>query len=142
MNILVGDYSEWRKRVFECVFKTDLYQSLICETPNCTYKSEGNDTIKRFDLPVELQETRTTQTVSSLLNQYKHIHGTFASDYKCDGCKKVGTCTKLDQISEVSDVLIINLLIFKYDKNTHTTRKIFPNLKIDNEINDFRVSWK
>jgi len=72
----------------ECVFKTDLFQSLICETPNCTYKSEGNDTIKRFDLPVELQETRTTQTVSSLLNQYKHIHGTFASDYKCDGCKK------------------------------------------------------
>ena len=76
-----------------------------------------------------------------MLNKFKDTRGNFADDYTCDDCKTLGSCTKVDQILEVSDILIIHLLLFKYDINAGAIKKVIPNLKIDEEISEFRGDW-
>ena len=49
------------------------------------------------------------------------------------GCNKKGCCTKSTSITDINDIFIIQLIIFSYDR-LGNTRKIIPNLIIDQEI--------
>ena len=56
-------------------------------------------------------------------------------NYRCDNCHSVGFCTKEYYIANLPEVLIIQLIIFKF---THgRMKKIIPTLHIDEEISIF-----
>ena len=70
-------------------------------------------------------------------------------EYMCNlgkhgGCHKVDTCSKSSHINELKDVLIVQLLIFTYDSNPNShsfghKRKIFPNLIVNQEIDQYSL---
>ena len=56
-------------------------------------------------------------------------------DYRCENCNKKGFCTISSSITHIADVLIIQLIIFRYIGGT--TKKVIPSVIIDNEIRVF-----
>ena len=59
-------------------------------------------------------------------------HGRPLTDYKCDGCQTINSCTKAYYVTHISDFVIIQLNIFKYVEGA--IKKMIPTLMIDEEI--------
>ena len=64
-----------------------------------------------------------------------HPHGRPLLDYRCDNCHSLGSCTKGYYVTDISDVLIIQLVIFKFTNGR--MKKVIPSLCIDEEITIF-----
>ena len=59
--------------------------------------------------------------------------GEYLENYRCvDGCEKLDTSPNAVYVTQLSDALIIQLNIFKY--NDGITQTFIPNLSIDEEI--------
>ena len=61
--------------------------------------------------------------------------GGYLGNCRCrDGCQKLNTSTKAVYDTNLSDPLIIQLNIFKYIGVVTISKKVIPNLGIDEEI--------
>ena len=109
-------------------------RSIIPEIPGgCGAKQE------RFEnhqiLKLSVQESDYQQSVQDILNST--FNSELLDEYRCaigenNGCQQVGFCKKTTLITELKDLLIIQLKIFDAGLN-----KIFPAFHVDKEITLF-----
>ena len=81
---------------------------------------------------IELEDTRNLQTVNGILNKVMDPHGRPLTDYRCDGCQTMSSCTKAYCVTHLSEFVIIQLNVFKYIDGA--IKKMIPTLRIDEEI--------
>ena len=91
-----------------------------------------------LNLTFELS-TCSFQDISSLIGQSQRSRAPLG--YRCDKCGQDNTCDKVDLISGLADVLIINLKIFTYDPVRNIMTKVVPNLNINQELNNLWGNW-
>ena len=72
--------------------------------------------------------TSFTQDIVSLITQSQRSRAPLG--YRCDNCGQENTCDKVDLITGLGDVLILNLKIFTYDAMKNRMVKLVPNLNI------------
>ena len=85
----------------------------------------------------------TPQTIKGLMDRLFDIHGYRIPDYRCEieidehgntkGCDQIGHCNQSVQITEMGDIMILQLKIYTADVYGQRS-KIFPNILIDQEI--------
>ena len=63
-------------------------------------------------------------------NQCK-VYLTRIPDYCCENCNKVHVCTTSSPVSNIVEMLMVQLVIFRYDPINNRSRNLIPNLKID-----------
>ena len=112
----------------ECMFKVTMLEWLVCD--NCGKRIDQN--VEGIDIGLNVKDAIGTQTVTGLLSHLQNA--TQLVDYKCDQCHRVNKCTKADLISHTSDMLILNLKLFKTVDNYGTIKKITPKLNIQDEL--------
>ena len=114
----------------DCIFKVVKLETTVCENNDCGHAINKEDT--SFDWSLNVKDARDFQTISGILNELMDPRGRAMPDYRCDECSIAGSSTKAVCVTHLSEVLIIQLSIFKFIDNT--TKKIIPNLIIDEEI--------
>ena len=124
-------------------FGVTIEESFVCEERlgGCEEKFDKPE-CQRI-LPLRIEETFEIQTVQNLLD--KHVDYHIPEDYRCElglhgGCKKINTVSKASLVTELKDILIVQLVIFTHDiegNNPFVKRKIFPAIDIDHNITTF-----
>ena len=114
----------------ECIFKLTMLESTVCEKDDCGKAINVDNSHNVWT--VELEDTRNLQTVSGILNNVMDPRGRPLTDYRCDGCQTINSCTKAYYVTHISDFVIIQLNIFKYIDGA--IKKMIPTLRIDEEI--------
>ena len=61
-------------------------------------------------------------------------------DYCCENCNKVAFCTTSSSVSNIAEMLIFQLVIFRYNSSNNRSRKLILNLKIDDTVTLFETS--
>ena len=84
---------------------------------------------KSNNMSLEVESTICIQTVNKLLNHFMDPRGMHLEDNVCDKCGLKNSSTKAVTVTQLSDVMIIQLKIFKVLHGIST--KVFPNLIID-----------
>ena len=104
--------------ISQSVFCIKFQESIVCDRDlqGCGEKSERCE----YDqiLKLEIQETNELQSVENIL--IRSFGNEMPKGYKCNlgpngGCGKENTCSKTSHVTELKDILIVQLLIFTYD---------------------------
>ena len=93
----------------DCMFKVAMLESLVCDDNNCGKRIDTN--VEGIDIGLNVEDTINTQTVTGLLCNLQN--STRLVGYRCDKCENLNTSSKADLISHTSDMLILNLKLFK-----------------------------
>ena len=114
----------------DCMFKIDKLESTLCVSNDCghTINSDG----ACIDWSLHIEDSHNLQTISGILHDLMDPNGRPLQGYKCDGCKRLNTSTKAVCVTQLSDILIIQLNIFKFIDGL--SKKVIPTLNIDEEI--------
>ena len=114
----------------ESSFRLSFLESLLCQ--NCNNPSEHTEYYNmcriRFPNPYNL-ENSVKSFIEKLTNERELIR-----DYQCSNCQTGTNATKSTTLFNVSDALITQLVIFRYDQSTGVMRKLVPNITIETEI--------
>ena len=95
----------------DCMFKVDKLESAICN--DCVHTTNNDGVCIYWSL--HLVDSSNFQTISGMLHQLMDLRGEYLENYRCaDGCQKLNTSTMTVYVTQLSDVLIIQLNIFKY----------------------------
>ena len=122
----------------ESLFRIKLNESVVCER-NLGGCGEKFDKYECHQvLKLQVQETYE-QSVQHILNSPFNYH--MPEGYRCNlglegGCHKIGSCSKASLVSELRDLLVIQLLIFSYDTYGRR-RKLFPGFNVEQQITQF-----
>ena len=81
-------------------------------------------------LRLDVQDTHELQSVQGLHDRLFDSHGRRIPDCSCENCIKVGCCTTSTSLWDTDKILIVQLLIFRYDPMNNRIRKLIPNLRI------------
>ena len=116
------------------IFRVQVTQTTKCEVNKGGCGIQQDDLEHRQILKLNINETYNQQTVQSLIQNYHEDD--IPEDYRCQlgpsgGCEKINSCNRLSFITQVKDVLVIQLAVFRYDVNGGA-RKFTPNLTINN----------
>ena len=82
---------------------------------------------------MQVKETLELQSIQETLNSVFSYHERLP-DYRCNlgargGCNKTGYCSKVSLVTELRDVLVIQLPISSYNEQGHS-RKCFLQLTV------------
>ena len=105
-----------------CMFKVGTLETTVCQ--NCGHSIDKSETCNHISL--NLEDTNNLQTVSGILNMVMDPHGKLLLDYRCDNCHSICSCTKAYCVTDISDVLIIQLVIFKFTNGR--IKKVIPSV--------------
>ena len=114
------------------VFQISCSQSVLCQT--CYNPSEKTvyDSYCRIEFPDRFNENSIENEISKLVND---PHGEFLQEaYPCPTCRIRTIATKSTVVFNVADTLIIQLIIFGFDRTTNSSKKLAPNLTIETKI--------
>ena len=112
----------------DCISKIQTHASWICQS--CEHSADKIEEHSHINL--KFSSTTDMHTVKTLINFYmrkEHSH-----DYTCDNCHRLGSCTEQTTITSCSDLIIITLGVFEYDRRLNMSHKIFPDVTIDESI--------
>ena len=113
-----------------CMFKVVMLEVTVCENTACNHTLNKTDT--GVDLSLNIKDSEDVQTINGNLDDLQNPHVMLLSDYRCDRCNIIGTSSKAVCITHLSDVLIIQLCIFKFRNGV--IKKLRPTLHINEEI--------
>ena len=126
----------------DCIFTVSCLESVQCTGSQdgtiAGCMNEPRRIVNNMDLTLELNDS-LDQNISSLILQSQRSRAPLG--YRCDNCGQEDTCDKVDLITGLSDILIINLKIFSYDHVTNRMTKKVPNLSINSELKDIWGQW-
>ena len=55
-------------------------------------------------------------------------------DYCCENCNQVGFCSISSSASNIAKIFVLQLVLFRYDPMNNRSRKLMPNLKINDTV--------
>eukprot|EP00111_Clytia_hemisphaerica_P024389 TCONS_00071962-protein len=114
------------------VFQISCLQSVLCQT--CYNPSEKTvyDSYCRIEFPDRFRENSIENEISKLVND---PHGELLQEaYPCPICPVRTNATKSTILFNVADTLIIQLIIFGFDRTTNSSKKLAPNLTIETKV--------
>ena len=116
----------------ESAFRVSFLESVLCQS--CNNPSERTEyyNMSRIQFPNHLDPGNSTKDMIEKLTN--DPYGEFLQDYICSNCPTRTNATKSRTLFNVSDALIIQLVIFRYDQTTGSLKKLVPNLNIETEI--------
>ena len=122
------------------MFRIQFEQIMHCNKNRNGCGSTERKFIYDHILSFHLEDTDEPQHVYDAL--IKSFDTDTSDEYRCNlgengGCKSQATCTKSLNINELGEILIIQLIIYKFDN--YGRRKLFPNLVIDQELDQYRL---
>ena len=91
-------------------------------------------------LSFHLEDTNEPQYVHDALMRSFEVE--VSDEYRCNlgnegGCQSLNTCTKSLNINRLGEILIIQLIIYKFDN--YGRRKIFPYLIVDQQLDQYSL---
>jgi len=125
-HILNHCFLEGNDNMFQIMVK----ESIICEVVPGSFNTGCNKRIEK-DVPtnvlsLEVKDTNEEQSIQSLLETLFSPYGCSQEDYRCErepgngGCGKRGYCTKASLLTNITNMLLIQLKIFRNDLYGHT----------------------
>lgn len=87
---------------------------------------------------MDVEDTLELQSAQGLLYRFLNSHGWRMADHCCEHCNMFGFCTTSISVSNIVEMLIVQLVIFRYDPMNNWSRKHIPNLKINDTITSFK----
>ena len=123
----------------ESNFGVTIDESFECEERLGGCKRKYNKPESHRILKLQIKETSDVQTVQHLLEANINYH--LPEDYRCqltedEGCLSIGTVSKESVVTEVKDILVIQLKIFSHD-SLGNERKFLPSIVINEHISHF-----
>ena len=93
------------------MFKINKLDATFCN--DCGH-TPNNDGIC-VDWSLHLEDSSNVQAICGMLHQLMDPRRRYLENYRCaDGCQKLNTLTKAVYVTQLSDVFIMQLNIFKY----------------------------
>ena len=120
------------------LFKVEILESVLCNNAECEYVSEN--VVKYNTVSLDIEDCDDIQTIQGLFNTFQNVRGTTMSGSKCEKCEQKGVLSevsKANSVTDVSNILIINLKLFKFVNGI--IKKRLPALKIDLELHHFNT---
>ena len=105
----------------DCIFKTSLLESTICEG-NCRHSTEN--IFSHTELRLQVEDLINTETITGLLEKTQ-------IPVLLEGCQcgNVGTSRSADLVTQTFEIMIFHLNYSEYN----AINKIIPNLNIHKE---------
>ena len=116
----------------ESSFRLSFLESLLCH--NCHNPSEHTEyyNMCRIQFPNPYNPENSVKSFIEKLTS--DPYGELIRDYLCSNCQTRTNARKSTTLFNVSDALIAQLVIFRYDQSTGVMRKLVPNITIETEI--------
>ena len=106
------------------LFQVAMHESTVCQMigdrldTGCNNNCAENDVLSQI-LALDLDENIVEdQSIQEHINKPVVPHGNHLPDYRCENCSKKGFCTISSSITHIADVLIIQLINFRYVNRT------------------------
>ena len=114
--------------------------STLCEDTNNPESGWGSNCLSKEvisqGIRLDVEHIDELQSLQGLLDWLFDSHDWRIPDYQCESCNKVGFCTTSISASNIVEVLIVQLEIFRYTMNNRS-RKLIPNLRIVDTVTLF-----
>ena len=123
----------------------DIDQSILNNPESGCGKNCSLKEVSSQDLRLNTEDTNEFQLVQGLLVMLFDSYGPRIPDC-CKNCNKVGFCTTSSSISSIAKMLIVQLVISGYDPLINKSRKLIPNLQVDDtvtfeKLNIYGIIW-